>query len=98
MNFSIIKTCYEYQNHLYHIQDAKRQVSEYLDNNSKLQLTEELTETDYDILATLFEENHDCNVADNIQWYNLVETYIKQLPSMNQFVKETLESNKDQTK
>ena len=33
---------------------------------------------DYDYLATIFEENHDCNIADNVQWLEIIETYIRE--------------------
>lgn len=62
--------------HEYFVQDAINQVTTYLENQN---VPPELFEGDFDFnyLAELFEENKDCNVADNDTWQNLIDNYVK---------------------
>lgn len=38
-----------------------------------------LTDTDFDVLADEFRDDHDCNNDDNSAWQNLIEKYIKNM-------------------
>lgn len=79
----VIEACYQHQLHQYHIQDAKVNTADYLQDDTTNIITS-ITEDDYDVMATLFENRHDCNFADNDQWNSIISHYIKQLPAMNQ--------------
>lgn len=86
----VIEACYRHQQHKYHIEDARINTADYLQDDTT-NIIISITEDDYDVMATLFEDHHDCNIADNDQWHNIISNYIKQLPAMNQFVKQTLD-------
>lgn len=61
----------------YHVEDAFIQIERYLDEN-EISLDDAAIEGfDVDYLAQLFEENHDCNIADNDLWQDLISQYIK---------------------
>ena len=64
--------------HTYHVQDAEEQVKDFIERNFASEELKKLEMTfDYDHLATLFEEQHDCNIADNDQWQMLIEEYCR---------------------
>lgn len=60
----------------YHIQDAMWHVSNYLERHN-IDIDANEMNFDFDYMAEMFEENHDCNVADNDQWDCIVREYIK---------------------
>ena len=64
--------------HEYHVEDAVSQVEQYLDYFTEVDPKTFDGVFDYDYLATIFEENHDCNIADNVQWLEIIETYIRE--------------------
>lgn len=59
----------------YHIEDARQQVHEYLSSND---VAFEFTDGDYEVIAEIFEDNHDCNIADNDQWQYIIHNYIEE--------------------
>ncbi len=64
--------------HTYHVQDAEDQVNDFVESRFTSEELKRLEMTfDYDHLATLFEEQHDCNIADNDQWQMLIEEYCR---------------------
>ena len=68
----------EVQHELY-MEDAARHVEDYLSwacENASIVMPTDLT-FDYDELATAFEENHDCNIADNDQWDQIIDSYVQ---------------------
>ena len=68
----------EVQHELY-MEDAARHVEEYLSwasESDSIVMPTDLT-FDYDELATAFEENHDCNIADNGQWDQIIDSYVQ---------------------
>ena len=60
--------------HEYYVRDAKDQVEYFLEIENADSYTGEFN---YDYLATMFEEYHDCNIADNDMWLNLILDYVK---------------------
>lgn len=68
----------EVQHELY-MEDAVRHVEDYLSwvsESDSIELAAGLT-FDYDELATVFEENHDCNISDNDQWDHIIDSYVQ---------------------
>ncbi len=68
----------EVQHELY-MEDAARHVEDYLSwasTSDSIALPTGLT-FDYDELATAFEENHDCNISDNDQWDQIIDSYVQ---------------------
>lgn len=63
--------------HEYHVMDAIMHVALYLENNEDVDPLVKKMDFDFDYLAEMFEENHDCNIADNDQWQNIIEEYIR---------------------
>lgn len=61
--------------HAYFVEDAVNHVAEYLSENEPTQDGD--TTFDYDFLAELFESRHDCNVADNDQWREIIAEYVR---------------------
>ena len=59
----------------YHIQDAKQQVETYLESND---ITPATISFDYEYLAEQFEEEKDCNIADNDLWNKIIEDYVQE--------------------
>ena len=68
----------EVQHELY-MEDAARHVEDYLSWSKEcngIMISPEIT-FDYDELARAFEENHDCNIADNDQWDHIIDSYVQ---------------------
>lgn len=68
----------EVQHELY-MEDAARHVEDYLSWSKEcngIMINPEIT-FDYDELARAFEENHDCNIADNDQWDHIIDSYVQ---------------------
>ena len=64
--------------HQYYVEDAAAQAAQYVEYHyTQAELDEHPISFDYDYLADLFEERHDCNVADNDQWQSLIAEYCK---------------------
>lgn len=59
------------------IQDAQSQVIDYCTGN-EIDVNP-LDDGDYEVLAQRFRDNHDCNLADNDQWQELIANYIGEL-------------------
>lgn len=78
-----IEAAYRYKEMLYNIDDAESQMRDYLEEHYSDSETEKIMNTlessDYEILAERFMDNHDCNVADNEIWRNLVSGYIEEI-------------------
>ena len=64
-----------YRNRLlkYTIMDAKRQVEDVLGEN----MTVEVSEGDYSVLAAIFLSNTDCNQDDNSRWEQTIIEYFE---------------------
>ena len=62
--------------HSYRKQDAEEQVAQFLDYYN-LDIDDVGDLFDFDELATMFSNNHDCNIADNDQWQNIIKQYIE---------------------
>lgn len=77
-----IEAAYRYKEMLYNIDDAESRMRDYLEEHYSDSETEKIMNTlessDYEILAEQFMDNHDCNVADNEIWRNLVSGYIEE--------------------
>ena len=69
-----IKIYHEVQ-HYFHVMDAIARVEDYIESNNLTKLQD--ASFDYGFLADVFEENKDCNVADNDMWRNIISEYIK---------------------
>lgn len=67
------RTCWEQIYRANHIEDAKRQVDDYYDSDEEA--ISKFTEEDYNAMAAEFEENHDCNIADNDQWQEIIRKF-----------------------
>ena len=64
--------------HEYYVEDAAAQAAQYVeDNYTPEQIKMRPICFDYDYLADLFEERHDCNVADNDLWQQIIGEYCK---------------------
>lgn len=61
----------------YYMNDAKIHSAEYFKFIEIIPI--ELSEEDYKNMALCFMNNHDCNIADNDQWYNIVSRYINKI-------------------
>lgn len=59
----------------YEIQDAERQVREYIELN-ELESEFKVSDFDLDALAEAFECAQDCNVAENDTWFYVIEQEI----------------------
>ena len=70
------ETIFREVQHEYFVEDAQRQVADFLELENVDPETFDGT-FDYEYLADIFAENHDCNVADNDAWRNLIQEYIK---------------------
>ena len=65
-----------------HITDRIEQVEDDLENETSLleyKRLKSLDDSDYACLAEYFRDDHDCNIADNVQWDNLIDEYIEDL-------------------
>lgn len=58
----------------YHIEDAATHAAELLEDQPEKR--DALTDADYDNMARLFENRHDCNVPDTDQWHFIIRAYI----------------------
>lgn len=103
-----VNQLYRYQEHLYLVQDARRQVNtkilSYMDSDKdpeeldvlgltvadigkgrtqedKYHFTQllGLNDTDLDVLADRFRDDHDCNIDDNSFWDDLIQDYIEHM-------------------
>ena len=64
--------------HEHHIEDAVEQANRYVeDHYTQAELNERQINFDYDYLADVFEKRHDCNIADNDQWQEIIAEYCK---------------------
>lgn len=61
---------------MFHIEDAMQQTQEYMYLNN---CVVDFDHGDFEVLAERFEENHDCNVADNVLWQNIIEEYVEEM-------------------
>ena len=61
----------------YRVEDAFIQIERYLDENGISLDDAAIDGFDVEYLAQMFEENHDCNIADNDLWQDLIGQYIK---------------------
>lgn len=68
--------------HEYFIEDAENQFEYYMQING---IDASEYEPDYDCLASLFEEWHDCNIADNDLWYTIIDDYVKSVSRIDHF-------------
>lgn len=62
----------------YLTQDAENHCSDYLERYD-IRLSTPLNQSDYKWLAETFRDEHDCNIADNDLWENIIEEYITKL-------------------
>lgn len=64
----------------YLIEDAKRQIADYMDryeqDSDEYRILSSITEDEYERFAKIFRYDHDCNVADNDQWENIIDEYL----------------------
>ena len=75
-----LEDAYRYQEMFYTIEDAKRQVEEYLESyNYSIEYTDKkpikATEEDYENIAAYFLTGYDCNIDNNTLWLWAIETY-----------------------
>lgn len=63
----------------YLIEDARNHTENAYDPSNPMSLCCEcMTDEDFAALAEIFQDNHDCNIADNQQWEAIIENYINQ--------------------
>jgi hypothetical protein len=64
--------------HEHLVKDAMTQCTRYIASRfTEKQINEEIEPNfDFEYLADLFEQNHNNNVADNVQWQELIADYI----------------------
>lgn len=79
-SFNAEETAYRNQLRQYHIMDAESQWEEYREANDVKDI--DLDKSDYAALADAFENIHDCNIADNAQWQNIIADYLREKKSM----------------
>lgn len=63
---------YQKMQHQRNVEDAERQVNDFLEADG-IEIDDPGKVFDYEWLASLYEDNHDCNVADNDQWQELIK-------------------------
>jgi len=61
--------------HEFFVMDAVNHVDDYLEARG-IDPTKFTGKFDYDYLAEVFSENHDCNVADNLLWEDIIQAYV----------------------
>lgn len=70
-------TIYRRRDRMYLLEDAKRQVADYLDiGEDDISVPDGM---DLDVLIERFENAQDCNVAENVTWQNLIREYMEEL-------------------
>lgn len=57
---------------------AMNQVDKWIHEHQEITLFKECTCGDYAELATRYLNEHDCDIADNIQWQNLISKYFEE--------------------
>ena len=57
-------------------EDLIERCNKYPANNEYIEKLKNLTDEDFNTIATRFADNHDCNIPDNDQWENLIWRYI----------------------
>lgn len=68
---------YRRRDKIYLLEDAKRQVAEYLDMDEEEACVPE--GMDLEVLVERFEDAQDCNVAENTTWQTLIRDYMTEL-------------------
>lgn len=76
-----LELAYRKRERMYHIEDAKQHVNDYKQWCDLEGL--EIPEGDYEVMAEQFEEQHDCEVADNRIWESIVQEYIDEMRRKN---------------
>ncbi len=69
---------YEQKQREYFIEDAESQYREWSESHSDITQYSSLTKQDFTLLAERYDREHDCNIADNVQWQNLIFHYMKE--------------------
>lgn len=62
----------------FRIQDRKYHIYDAIYHCDELYPDIEFSDEEYDLLAEKFEDEHDCNVADNDTWDNVIKEYVRQ--------------------
>lgn len=66
-----LETAYRERHMQYLVEDAKHRSEDCLDQD----YLDSMDEADYEIIAEMFDNEHDCNIADNDQWYHIIKRY-----------------------
>lgn len=75
---NIIDAIYEKKHRTYLIQDAKERTQD-CSKMDEIDYPSIFTSRSYDLIATFYENNHDCNEPDNDQWYQAIRYYYKHM-------------------
>lgn len=72
------RAIFQYQQYLYHMEDARQQTFDFEDCHED-EYPQELYNRAHENLESFvsqFEDEYDCNQSDNDQWQNIIETYM----------------------
>ena len=78
-----LELAYRKRERMYHIEDAKQLVNDYKQWYDLEDLV--ITEGDYEVMAERFEDQHDCEVADNKIWELIIREYVDEMRRQNSY-------------